>query len=139
MSMRFELRPIHIKEKRWAAPPTANHRFRHWSQERKVKAAWREYAWAKCREAGALRCEKARITITRYAVRDVDQDNLTACVKPILDGIVDAKVVPDDKRAHVELHVLLERVAHFADERITVEIVVVESSAEAASSGRLLP
>jgi hypothetical protein len=120
--IKFALLPMVIKGKRWAAPPTLNHRFGHWSQRAKVVAAWRLAAWAEMRRHRIVAVPHIRISMTRYSVRDIDDDNLHSCFKPIVDGIVDAGQVPDDTRKHVTRVVTLIRVAHFAEERLEIEV-----------------
>jgi hypothetical protein len=41
--------------------------------------------------------EKARVTLTRYSSVEPDYDGLVGAMKPILDGLVDAGIIIDDK------------------------------------------
>ena len=119
--IRFTLRPMVLEKQRWAAPPTLNHRL-HWRARARATRAWRTAAWAEMRKHLIVPVARIRITMVRYCVRDIDDDNLHSCFKPIVDGIVDAGQVPDDTRKYVERVVSLERVAHFAEERLEIQV-----------------
>lgn len=132
------LYPIHVPNKRtgkvhrWAAPPSMNNRL-HWGAKAKLTKLWRTAVWAECKRVNAPALPRARIVVTRYAVRDIDEGALREACKPILDGIVDARVVPDDSMHYVKWDVVLVRVKHFDQERITVEISAWEDSAHPPS------
>lgn len=74
-----------------------NHR-QHWSVKAREVAALRREAMALAREAGIPPLVFAQVSMT-YHPRDRrrrDPINLVATLKPVQDGLVDAKVVPDD-------------------------------------------
>ena len=73
----------------------------HWSATRALTAEWRQWFWV----LGAQ--SRARFTTAHVEV-DVtmkaplqDTGNCYASVKAALDGLVDARVLPDDTPAHV--------------------------------------
>lgn len=84
-------------------PLTLNQRL-HWRQKaertRTVRAA---VAWAA--KAANIGYMLGHISVQlHYATGDMrrrDADNLTATQKPCLDGLVDAKVIPDDTPEHL--------------------------------------
>lgn len=70
----------------------------------KLNAEWREaVAWL-CTAQKIPACGRIKVELY-YAPRfnrRRDQDNLVATLKPVVDGIVDAGVVPDDTQQFVE-------------------------------------
>lgn len=82
----------------------------HWSGRAKHHRQWRQDAYfhavsARNQHGGRWPWERVRVTyefgVPTRARRD--PDNLVASGKPILDGIRDAGVIPDDSTGHVEL------------------------------------
>jgi Holliday junction resolvase RusA-like endonuclease len=84
--------------------PNQGHRGRHWAVEAKYRREW--HLMVRC-AVGLLTpvspLDRARVTLTRVSKREPDTDNLMASWKPILDGLVRARVLFDDSPAHVEL------------------------------------
>jgi len=82
----------------------------HWAKRAKYNEAW---AW---RIRGAMGWpavfdqapDKARVTIVQFRKRLLDEDNLWASVKPIVDGLEDWQLLVDDSPAHCELVVRQE-------------------------------
>lgn len=94
----------HVMRLSFSRPPLSmNSKFRHWAQRANIVKQVR-------REA-AVRAKSARlgphqhITVRlHYQPRDArrrDPSNLMATQKPLLDGLVDAGVVPDDTPTYV--------------------------------------
>ena len=84
--------------------PTWNANSRgHWSQRASEVAAWRMVAKQAANRAGipALDVVFVELTMTPSDRRRRDPDNLAGALKPILDGLVDAGVIPDDSWQHV--------------------------------------
>lgn len=88
-------------------PPTPNERYGNVHAQRKVTKQWREDARKlgvdASNRAGWRTPAQVRLVIT-FVVPDHqrrDWDNLVAGTKPLTDGLVDAKVLPDDDVAHV--------------------------------------
>lgn len=66
---------------------------------------------------------KFLITFTRFTIRPLDIDNLVASFKPVLDSIVRAGVIEDDKWTGTDsFHYKRERVSEKKDQRILMEI-----------------
>ena len=93
----------------WRYPPNTNERrkMHHMAEAREVKA-WRT-------EAALLggiigRHQRIRVSAVVYRPRlgSADPDGDVSRVKPLLDGLVDAGVVPNDTHAHVEIGTVTE-------------------------------
>lgn len=81
---------------------TANDRG-HWSQRAGAVAAWRMVAKQAANRAGIPPQDRLHVRLTMVPAdrRRRDPDNLSGALKPILDGLVDANVLPDDSAKHV--------------------------------------
>ncbi len=58
--------------------------------------------WAKCwhlRPPEPL--ERAKLTLTRCSSREPDTDGLVSCFKHVVDGLVEAKVLADDRPSNI--------------------------------------
>lgn len=83
--------------------PSLNDRMNRWAKAKVVKE-WREAACWLARAAKIPRARKVRV-ILHYVPKDDrrrDPDNLVAAMKPMVDGLVDAGVVPDDTAEYVD-------------------------------------
>jgi crossover junction endodeoxyribonuclease RusA len=82
--------------------PNLNHR-QHWSQRAQLTKSWRATTHLMCK-AGKIP-PLPRILVALYYLPAVqrrrDPDNLVAALKPAVDGLVDAGVVPDDTYEYV--------------------------------------
>lgn len=82
----------------WTKPPMSlNDRMDRWTKARWTKTL-RQTAWALAKQAKIPplgRCEVVLLYVPRERRRR-DEDNLTATLKPLADGLVDAGVVVDD-------------------------------------------
>lgn len=79
-------------------PLTANMRFRHWSQERRIVKAIRHESGLRARAMKLPASEHIKVQLY-YRPRDVrrrDASNLMPTQKALVDGLVDAGVIPDD-------------------------------------------
>lgn len=84
--------------------PTWNANSRgHWAQRAGMVAAWRNAAWACAVGSGIPQLERVEVELVMVPSdrRRRDPDNLSGALKPILDGLVDAGVIPDDSAKHV--------------------------------------
>ena len=97
----------------------------HWSVKgRQVAALRRDAGWC-AREAKIARCRKIKVTLI-YEPRNErrrDKDNLVATLKPVVDGLVDVGVIPDDTPEHIEYDMPLIDVPNGKRGRL---IVIVE-------------
>lgn len=94
----------HTMQLSFSKPPiTLNSSFRHWSQRAKVVKEIRREAMVRAR-AARLGPYRHITTTLHYQPRDRrrrDPSNLVGTQKPLLDGLVDAGVVPDDTPEYV--------------------------------------
>jgi len=88
----------------YATPPLSLNGRMHWAQKAEITRKLRGYVTA---TAGARlhvpRCQRINVTLV-YVPRDGrrrDRDNLVATLKPCIDGLVDAGIVPDDSPEYV--------------------------------------
>lgn len=85
-----------------ADAPSLNSRGSHYARAAKVKA-WRNAAYWLARAERIPACERIRVGLvyTPKVSRRRDPDNLVGLLKPCVDGLVDAGVVPDDTAEQV--------------------------------------
>lgn len=88
----------------WVTPPLSLNDREHWGRKAaKVSHVRETTGWLV--KAARIPAQPRIHVVLHYlpgtAVRR-DRDNLVATLKPCIDGIVDAGVVPDDDPAHVE-------------------------------------
>lgn len=90
-------------------PPSLNDRM-HWRTRAKVTKHWRSQARLRASLAGIPKCERIRVcaVIHRRALGVADEDNDRSRLKPVVDGLVDAGVIPNDARGQVEWGTVLE-------------------------------
>lgn len=71
----------------------------HWSVKAKEARTWKNKVHTECKFLNIcdLNLTNAHITITRCSSREPDFDGLVSSGKHLLDGLVQAKVIPDDK------------------------------------------
>lgn len=75
----------------------------HWATKADLVATWRRAAWAAANNTRMRDLGPCYITVTLPVPdrRRRDPHNFFATVKPIIDGLVDAKFWPDDTRQWV--------------------------------------
>jgi hypothetical protein len=109
--------------------PRGNH-FAHaqWVRE------WREAAWGMAEAAGYPPMERVRISaiFRRRALGTADEDNDRARLKPLVDGLRDAKIIPNDTRGHVVWGSVTEERADADGPGV---LLIVEPLAPAAAEG----
>lgn len=84
-------------------PLTANQRFGHWAEKAKLVKQLRQESMVRARSMRLPTSKFATVTL-HYQPRDRrrrDRHNLYPSVKALVDGLVDAKVVPDDDAEHL--------------------------------------
>jgi len=113
MSLRLEIA---------ALPPSQNVLRRgHWSVRSSSAKEWRGLVAAHAR-TWRVELLSARVIITYYGRKDADNANS----KPILDGLVDAHVLHDDRYPWLVELVLRQRPAKKLEQRTVVEVEAVE-------------
>lgn len=75
----------------------------HWSVNREVARYWRQVAAITARNANIPPMGRAHITVTfhKATARRYDPGNLAPVSKAIVDGIVDAGILPDDSSEYL--------------------------------------
>jgi len=115
-------------------PPSRNSfgKSTHWAALKWWTDAFKRLTWALCLEARIPRlCRtggKALITVRNFTCQPLDRDNFYTAIKPIIDGIVAAKVVPDDSDDYVDVRCENVRVRHKPEQKVTVEIGEIPAS-----------
>jgi hypothetical protein len=62
------------------------------------------------------------VRFTGYRVHPLDPDNFAGGVKDLLDGLRHAAIIPGDEPWRIELQTFQEKVGHYCEERIVIEI-----------------
>jgi crossover junction endodeoxyribonuclease RusA len=80
-------------------PPSPNARM-HFMPRAVLTKDWREAAAMRCKMARIPHLKRIRVSavVVRRSLGVADEDNDRARLKPIIDGIVDAGVIPNDRR-----------------------------------------
>lgn len=90
-----------------------------------MEIAWRVLIGVQLSQKSPLRPKYAKVIIhaTRFAIRFMDRDNFTGSLKPVIDGLVDCKVIPDDNTSVVWLGDLQQkRVRKKAEQRLEIRV-----------------
>jgi len=76
----------------------------HHMVKAKLVAQWRKAAGEALRAAHIPACERVKVSLLYIPAqnRRRDPDNLVASMKPVVDALVDAGIVPDDTQEFVE-------------------------------------
>lgn len=76
----------------------------HWAIKAKKVKAWRDAVHVLARAARIPPCSRIKVELhyVPATAQRRDPDNLVACYKPCVDGLVDAKIIPDDTEHYVE-------------------------------------
>lgn len=65
---------------------------------------------------------RAGVRFTLFRVRPLDPDNAAASCKDLLDGLVRAKILPDDAIWQIEFSVTQEKVCSYKQEKTVIEL-----------------
>jgi hypothetical protein len=105
-------------------PELQSHRCRtHWARRHRHDRQWkRDVAWIARSWRLPEPFEFAHVTCTRFSERAPDADNLVASFKPLIDGLVAARVLVDDDLQHVGVTYGWERAAR-GEGRVRIEVV----------------
>jgi Holliday junction resolvase RusA-like endonuclease len=126
-SILLTLEPEYVGRQRYVVPPSLNARM-HWAARKRVADQFKNDAMWKIRALGAPKYAKATInfTIHRMPMYWQDQDNAYASMKPIIDAIVKAGLIPDDSQEYAIMSMRQKAVEHRDNERI--EVVIKEET-----------
>jgi Holliday junction resolvase RusA-like endonuclease len=104
-------------------PKTTNGAHGCWQAAAKERKKWRQ---AVCLVAYFRRpekpLEKVRVTCTRFSSSKPDYDNLAISFKSVIDGLVDGKIISDDKSAVIVERKYLHEKASPKKGKIRVEV-----------------
>lgn len=81
-------------------PKTTNSGGRaHWAVKAKEAREWKRFVYACVRSSGFKGgpFPKAKLTLTRHSAVEPDFDGLVSSFKHVIDGLVEAGVIPSDK------------------------------------------
>lgn len=96
--MKKEREPYRLVIEVPECPENLNRAMRmNWKERMRRKRYWHDVIWKLCLgkcPAGPL--EKFKIRITRYGARMLDFDGLVGSMKPLVDGLIHARVIKDD-------------------------------------------
>jgi hypothetical protein len=71
---------------------------KHWSVKAKEARKWREYVYCQAYNARPPQpLQKAKVTLIRRSSHSPDPDGLVSSFKHTIDGLVQAKVIANDK------------------------------------------
>lgn len=84
-------------------PLSLNARHGHWSQQRKLEDNVQKAAWALAKQHRMPRLNAVTAELVWYpgSNRRYDADNIAPTLKPAIDGLVHAGVLPDDNSTRV--------------------------------------
>lgn len=90
----------------YTTPPLSLNDRMHWAQKARLTKNIRHAACVLARTRGITPCTKIGVELhyQQKIARPIDGDNLMATVKPCVDGLRDAGVIPDDDWARVVHH-----------------------------------
>lgn len=121
--------PLEYLPTRWVLefdsyPPSPNARM-HWMTKARSTKHWRQLAWGKCKEARIPKLDRIKVSavIVRRVVGLADEDNDRARLKAVTDGIVDAGVIPNDRRGCIIWGDVTEEQGKTKGLRVIVEAV----------------
>ena len=72
---------------------------KHWAVRGNHARLWKKLVLEQCifLEIQGLRLKSCELILTRYSSRECDFDNLASSFKHVIDGLVEAEVIIDDK------------------------------------------
>jgi len=96
----------------------------HWRKIHKERKRWKMLVWmATLGERPKEPFKKAQLTLTRFSAREPDYDGLVSSFKAILDGLVEAKIIADDRPSVVGQPTFRWEKTNPGSGRIRVEVV----------------
>lgn len=108
-----------------ARPWTTNaeRRGNHFQRAVNVRT-WREAFWALAHEAKVGRHQRIKLTVALQlrGRRSMDIDACAPATKAAIDGLVDARVIPDDGHGHIESITILEPILGAERDAFTLTI-----------------
>lgn len=95
----------------------------HWAIKARERKKWREQVVIACiGKAPPIPLSKCAIQCTRVSKKEMDYDNMVASFKPVIDGLVDAKIIKDDDSS-----VIVQREYKYEKNKTSgIKVVVIE-------------
>jgi hypothetical protein len=95
------------------APPLRDNDRMHWAKKARHTRELRRIGWALARQQRVPQLDRALIVLhwRPATVRSRDQLSIAPTLKPLVDGLIDALVLPDDDSDHAQLTCVIEPVA----------------------------
>jgi len=133
-SWTLELTPVSISRradaKTMRLPPSQNSggMGMHWQTRKRWNEGFKVMVKCLLRAQNVRPLAKARVTIVNYCLESQarDRDNLTGCVKPMVDALTEYGIVADDREQYVELVCRNVAVPKMRDKRVTMTIDEME-------------
>ena len=108
-------------------PKSQTNNYGHWAIRHKSKKEWEARVFNAVR--GNLPSKplvRARLRFTRCSAAQPDFDNLVASFKPIMDGLITAGIIEDDKPSVIGSPVYLHELARPKQGKVRVVVESVE-------------
>lgn len=109
------------KPKRHTIPFSNNSRA-HWATRAAVNKAFMADVMAQCAANDIPAAYRSSVHIRHFTCSPRDRDNLYSSVKALVDGLVRAGRIPDDRDAHIDLTCDSAKVAHRDEERVEIYV-----------------
>lgn len=107
---------------------------KHWSVKMKEAQKWKKLVVLACRQAGVhdLRLSTASLELTRFSGRECDFDNLAGSFKHVVDGLVAAGLIIDDKPSVIGSPTFIWQKCPRFEGKIRVKVFAHSDSADTA-------
>lgn len=99
--------------------------YRHWRVKQTEAKKWKGLVVNAVRfeqNLPAIPFKLAKVSLTRFSAREPDCDNLAASFKHVLDGLVEAGVIIDDKPSYIGQPIFLWQKAKQREGKIKVVV-----------------
>lgn len=130
MIYRLPITPVTISTKSksvtYRLPPSLNKRL-HWSLKRRWNGLFAEQVFWAVKQNKIAPASKIRVELINKTCYPMDRDNLYSSAKPLIDALVRAGVVPDDKDKYVDLYCRNEQANGLKDQSVYLEIEIISS------------
>ena len=94
-------------------PPSLNVLMRlHWRNQQKLRDKWKLLVRSQLNGNYLKAIVKVRATVTMYHARLYDADNAYGACKVLVDALKDWRLIYDDTKQYLELHVKQEKFPH---------------------------
>lgn len=112
-------------------PHMTNARPHNWRAAHNAAKTWKRRVWASCwhlRPPEPLK--RAKLTLTRHSSSRPDHDGLVSGFKHLIDGLVEARVLEDDRYENIGIPSYLWEKAKHGAGKVTIKVEELESNLE---------